>query len=247
MNITFFKQINKAVLLTAVFLISITVVSGCLNKKENGGGNTLVNQNETSNSIVGTTSNEKNIISTTSTSTVVATTTEVSISTTTASSSILVASGTEEINMGKWNIYRNDEYGYILNYPQEWSVSEVNYYEKDFDMYIKYVSFIDKDKKYFLRFSVNKKNENVNYGRTGIGAGDFKNPRQLAVGDIKIEENDLVYEGKIKEVFFSGGNSFYDASGFIASVEDNYEDNFEFDYSKVKIAEAIIKSLKFIK
>ncbi|MEA2064732.1 MAG: hypothetical protein U9O66_00335, partial [Patescibacteria group bacterium] len=71
------------------------------------------------------------------------------------------------------------------------------------------------------------------------------------VGVLNVEEIDiilknLVYENKIKEIFFSGRNDLYNLAGHFSSIENTYDENFYFDKTKLNIAKNIIKSFKFI-
>lgn len=173
-----------------------------------------------------------------------ATTTEVNNATSTEP--VVVATSTvENIDTKGWKTYKNIEYGYTLMYPKNWKVNDVNYYEKDFEIGIKYVAFTDNN--YYLVFLLNKVNENFNYGRTGISAGDFIKAGEIKVGGINVTINNLVYDGKTREIFFSGRNEFYNIAGYFSYLGDNYNANFNFNTDKFKIAQEVMKSLKFIK
>lgn len=162
--------------------------------------------------------------------------------TTTTTTTEPFASSTPELDTSEWLTYRNKEYGYTLLYPNNWAMKDVNYYENDLGIGVKYTSFVNND--YYLVFLLNKIDENFNYGRTGIGAGDFIKVKEFKAAGLDITINNLVYKGKTREIFFSGRNESYNISGYFSYLGDNYDDpNFNFNEDKFKIAEKIIKSL----
>jgi len=148
-----------------------------------------------------------------------------------------------EIDTSDWQTYRNKEYGYSLMYPKNWVVKDVNYYHEELKMNIKYVSFIGDN--YALTFLLGKIGDDSNSGRTGVGAGEFKDTEEFKVVDINITIKNLVYENKIREMFFSGKNETYNISGYFSYLGDAYNANFDFNTDKLKIAEKIIKSFVF--
>ncbi len=152
---------------------------------------------------------------------------------------------TEKVDTKNWLTYRNDEYEYEMKYPRDWTVNETKYYQDELEMWIKYISFKNGD--YRLIFLLNKIDERFNMGRTGIGAGDFENTGIWDIEGIEVKMKELIYENKTREIFFSGRNNLYNLSGYLSYLGNAYDNNFNFDKTKLKTAEVIIKSFKFIK
>jgi hypothetical protein len=102
-----------------------------------------------------------------------------------------------------WKTYTNNEIGYTLQYPSDWTISETNGKNEVTDMMTKYITVDTPDKKYFLYFGLKGKNDTFSISnRTGVGAGEEKNLGSITVLGKPTEIKGLYFEGKLREVFF---------------------------------------------
>lgn len=173
----------------------------------------------------------------------VATTTGEDLAVASSSNDIICSSSLNNMDIKDWLTYKNDEYGYTIKYPKNVKNSENKYYVKEFDLWQKYTVF--SDGKYFIVFQLNKRDESFGNGRSGVGAGDFEIYKTVCVNNFQVEIKKLVYENKIREIFFSGHNSVYTIDGYISYKDDSYDNSFVFDESWLSVIENMLESVKF--
>lgn len=149
-----------------------------------------------------------------------------------------------------WRTYRNEELKYEMKYPKDWTVKENNYLHS-WGKYIKNIQFFNPDEKYYLLFGIKQKNSDFELdGRTGIGAGDFiKSGRTIKINGIEVEIDNLVYEGKIKEVWYK----YFYMDDFVGKATFMFGSNADLNYDldmrgadEIEIAEKILESFKFM-
>lgn len=102
-----------------------------------------------------------------------------------------------------WKTYYNYEVGYMLHYPIDWTINEIDEWNEITDQAVKYVSIDTPDKKFFLYFGLKFKEDDFGISnRTGVGAGDLKDNGNFVVLGTNASVKNLVYKGKIQEIFF---------------------------------------------
>ncbi len=149
-----------------------------------------------------------------------------------------------------WQTYRNEDIKYEMKYPKDWTIKENNYLHP-FGEYIKNVQFFGPNEKYVLLFGIKQKDADFRLdGRTGIGAGDFvKDDRLIKISGVDVEIENLVYEEKIKEVWYK----YFYIDDFVGKATFSFENNINSDDNlnlkntkELQIAEKILESFKFI-
>ena len=149
-----------------------------------------------------------------------------------------------------WETYTNPKYAYTIKHPADWTVKHdfgpneilgYGYYESN---------VFEAPSGYALVFAVVPKNGDVvPVPRTGVGAGDFVDSSEtVMVGNTEAGTKNLVFEGKVKEIFI---NDFevdgYKGKAYISYFGDtDYKDLDMTGAEEVKIAEAILESFQFV-
>ena len=112
----------------------------------------------------------------------------------------------EEDAEGCWKDYQNQQVGYSLKYPCDWTLAETNEFNETLQMNVKHITIHTPDNKYFLYWGYKKSAEQgfANNDRTGVGAGDFvlKPDMAFSILGVNVTPKALVYQGKIKEYFY---------------------------------------------
>jgi len=129
------------------------------------------------------------------------------------------------IDTSGWKTYENEEYGYTLKYPTNWTYEDI-YLTEDplgaFPTPIKYSVFYSPEKKYHLVLGIKKAEDNGSiYYRTGIGAGEITDGPDAKIDDEYVNTWELIYEGKVKEIFFYSvetGLTYVDIKGYEVSA-----------------------------
>jgi hypothetical protein len=166
--------------------------------------------------------------------------------------------GTQATNeyAGCWNTYTNNEVGYTLKYPCDWTVKEINEFSETIGQNVKYITITTPDSKYFLHFGV-RKNGVTSFeitDRTGVGAGEFvQAPAEaVAIFGVNVIPEKLVFEGKTKEYFYNqptgtdatAGCKF--VAGFSYTAAADYATYDLTGSSYIATAKLILKSAKLL-
>jgi len=104
-----------------------------------------------------------------------------------------------------WKTYTNNDIGYTLKYPADWTYKETNQISEITQQLVKYVAFISPQKS-SLHLGLRKAGDDSfnTTDRTGIGAGEDKPIAEKAstfLGE-KITPKAHVWDGKVGEYFF---------------------------------------------
>jgi len=152
----------------------------------------------------------------------------------------------DQIDISDWLIYTNSRYDYTMKYHPDWTAEHeygpneilgTGYYEAN--------SFTSSTG-YALLFAVVPKGSDVApIPRTGVGAGDFADSDETVnIGGTEVGIKYLVFEGKIKEIFFNDfeieglwGRAYLSYFG-----EGNYANFDMVDAEEVEIAKTILSS-----
>ena len=133
--------------------------------------------------------------------------------------------GIEPTPLPESSSYTNKTYDFGFDYPQTWTLTEQDH------------SVVLQKDKYRLGINFRWQDEQVDqFGRTGIGAGDFIYSGKVSFIDQVIPVDVLSYEKKSKAVFY-GGTGLVEVNDlvFMIALED-----LETDYVDVDIPEEII-------
>jgi eight-cysteine-cluster-containing protein len=156
--------------------------------------------------------------------------------------------GGQEDETADWETYTNPRYGYIMKYPKDWQVKHdfgpneilgYGYYESN---------RFDAPSGYALLFAVVPKGSDIApIPRTGVGSGDFvdsETNETVNIGGTEVSIKYLVFEGKLKEIFFND----FEIEGLWGRAYLSYfgdEDYRNFDMTgaeEIEIAKAILES-----
>lgn len=149
-----------------------------------------------------------------------------------------------------WQTYTNRDIGYVLKYPQGWTLQETDTWTED-NRHVRYVT-IKNEENSASRVSLHwglARNGTFLYttDRTGIGAGEITEvSATMPVLGASIKKTKLVSEGKIKELFYAPQTS---PSGYIweASIapadQSNYGANDLTGVSQIDMMEAILSNI----
>ncbi|MFC1613347.1 hypothetical protein ACFL23_03375 [Patescibacteria group bacterium] len=178
----------------------------------------------------------------------------------TATSPPIRRASTDEINTSDWKTYRNDEFGYIMKYPENWEIVETDTYVEDFDWHVKNITFYSPNQKYSLLFGLKEKGSDIYFeGRSGFGAVDeIVVDKIININGIDIEILHSIYNDAVREVYYSKLNSnrdpyeYFQINNFIShatlTADNNYDNEFDFrNTEEIKVAEEILESVEFIK
>lgn len=161
------------------------------------------------------------------------------------------ASG-ENISEGEeyagWKTYYNYEVGYMLRYPSDWIIKETDEWNDLTDQAVKYVSIDTPDKKFFLYFGMKGKSDDFGISnRTGVGAGELKDVGNITILETNATIKNLVYGGKIQEIFFGALGSVNTKDGkysFSSSLSPH--DKSTGNFPDLDSAEKILQSIKIV-
>jgi len=152
-----------------------------------------------------------------------------------------------------WNTYINEEIGYQLRYPANWTIEEIDEYSELIGEDVKYITVNSPGGKYFLYWGIKHKNDDFYISnRTGIGAGDIKESGTTTILGTENNTVGLAYEGKIKEYFFTwngGGKSAdgnYQFNSSLGYSGSNYNSLDMKDLEEFEIAKKILESVEII-
>lgn len=105
-----------------------------------------------------------------------------------------------------WPTYTDPEYGWTMDYPCDWTYERIYEASGDevlFDYPIRYTIFKSPTNNYRLLVGIMQTgDEGTTINRTGVGAGDFVNQAAITVAGASVPVRYLVYQNKVKEVFF---------------------------------------------
>ena len=173
----------------------------------------------------------------------------------------------EDIDTSDWLTYRNEEYGYEMKYPKNWSFYVINIDDSFVKgRKIKNVIFLNSDKKYSLLFGLINKQEykdnevRIDGGRTGFPAvDDFKQNEYITIVNNKVAIIYLIYRNKVKEVYFSKSNPQYEPYEYfnineklVAHATFSLRESLDYEkyniagVKELTVAKEILKSLKII-
>ena len=136
---------------------------------------------------------------------------------------------TEAARSANWKTYINDEYKYEMKYPRDWSAKEISG-DHPSGKTFKIIEFSSSDRKYRLLFGLRSKNANTEITtRTGVGAGDLAIYKVVKIGNTDVQASQLVFEGKVKEIFYSNklGPGVTNLSGYEVVAEFGYVDSLD--------------------
>jgi eight-cysteine-cluster-containing protein len=155
-----------------------------------------------------------------------------------------------QIDTNSWQTYINPKYPYFMKYPTDWTVKHdfgpneilgYGYYESN---------VFEAPNGYALVFAVAPKNEDVMpVPRTGVGAGDFIDTDETVnIGGTEVGIKHLVFEGKVKEIFFDSFeiDTFKGKAYLSYFGSEDYKDSDMAGAGEVEIAKAILESFEFI-
>jgi hypothetical protein len=152
-----------------------------------------------------------------------------------------------------WNTYINEEIGYQLKYPTDWTIKETDEHSELIGEDVKYITVNSPGGKYFLYWGIKHKNDDFYISdRTGMGAGDIKKAGTVTILGTENEIKKLVYEGKVKEYFFTwsgGGKSAdgnYQFSASLGYSGSNYDSLNMEDVEEFETAKKILESVEII-
>ncbi len=147
-----------------------------------------------------------------------------------------------------WKIYYNYEIGYMLRYPSNWVLKETDEWNDLTDQAVKYVSIDAPDKKSFLYFGLKNKTDDFGISnRTGVGAGDIQDGGQIAVLGTNITIKNLVYKGKIQEIFFGAVGQVNTKDGkYVFSSSLSPHDTTTGNFPDLETASKILESARII-
>jgi len=158
--------------------------------------------------------------------------------------------GETEIDTSNWRTYRNEEYGFELKYPQDWTIQD-NYNQLPHDVIdqsyiLKSVNFIPPDGKNILIFGVRRKGEEGLFKfSTGRSVNDLVSSDAAKIGNLDVvacyyvsynyEFNDDGDAIPVK-AFFSGVS--YEGRTCPDQKEDNAISYGEYDiFAKIRVGE----------
>lgn len=104
-----------------------------------------------------------------------------------------------------WKIYINQEIGYSLKYPTDWTIKEISTHSEVIDKDVKYLQIFNPGEKYFLHFGLKKTSHTFAVtDRTGVGAGEMtqKPADSFKVLEITVIPEAHTWNSKIVEYFY---------------------------------------------
>jgi len=169
------------------------------------------------------------------------------------------------IDISDWQTYTNPKYPYTMKYPADWTAKHE--YGTNQDAYSMRVPSNSGGKKevsaeyyelnrfdassgYALLFAVVPKDSNVvPIPRTGVGAGDFVDANEtVSIGGTEVSIKYLVFEGKIKEIFFNDFemDEFWGRAYLSYFGDEDYRNLDMTGAEEVEIAKTILESFELV-
>lgn len=125
-----------------------------------------------------------------------------------------------------WELYSNQEYGFTLCYPPDWTIHRAEHH----DINGKIIDVIEVSKNEFtLSILYWDKLENIEIMESGIGSGELEELELLSFMGQEIQKSALIYEGKTKNVFYKGPDGFVSVNELVFilvlsyTMEGSYE------------------------
>lgn len=104
-----------------------------------------------------------------------------------------------------WLTYTNDDIGYWLKYPKDWTIKETDEISQFDGKRIKFIHLYSADQKYVLTFGLKKADDDSfrNFERTGVGGELIPIPEKATtILSTSIIPEKMVIENKTKEFFY---------------------------------------------
>lgn len=195
--------------------------------------NTAVNTNIATNMNAAVNTNATNQNSNTNTATNVNT----NANTNTATNTNTASSPYSSAGCPTWPTYTDVEYSWTARYPCNWTA--VRTYEASgedmFDYPTRYVVFKDPTNHYRLFVGIIREGDaGSTINRTGVGAGEFVNQTAIQVAGVSVPVRNLVYQNKVKEVFFYTSGAIDLGNYLLTSTFD--EEQVGLNYDTIQLA-----------
>ncbi|MFA6493262.1 MAG: hypothetical protein WCV58_03945 [Patescibacteria group bacterium] len=157
------------------------------------------------------------------------------------SSSILISpSPSPTTSSDDWLTYINNDIGYSLKYPKDWTVVEVDETSQLDGKKVKYVNLYSADKKYGLAFGIKKVGDDSfrPFERSGIGNGDMipVTSKPTTILETNFIPDALTSEDKIKEFFYRSSTNKEAESQCQCSFESYYGLVDSSDYNSINLS-----------
>ncbi|MFZ6036480.1 MAG: hypothetical protein ACOYUK_05065 [Patescibacteria group bacterium] len=140
---------------------------------------------------------------------------------------------TAETGCPVWPTYTDPEYGWTMNYPCDWTYERVYEASGDevlFDYPIRYTIFQSPTDHYRLLVGIMEDGgAGSTINRTGVGAGDWQDQAAIMVANTSVPVRELVYQNKVKEVFFYTAGPVTIGSYLLTATFDQDQDSIDYD------------------
>ncbi len=153
-----------------------------------------------------------------------------------------------------WKTYKNEEYGYEMKYPKNWSAKHESGYNEVLERYYEKNIFKDPTGKYILYFGIVPEDSNIRTPnlKTGVGFTQVGTDQTINIGGRAVKISNLIYEpkGTVQEVWFGPFeiNDFKGKAEF-GYLTDDFNYNEWFDMAgkpELEIAKKILSTFRFI-
>lgn len=168
-----------------------------------------------------------------------------------------------EIDIKDWQIYKNEKYGFTMQYPKDWSmkdrVADCSAIKGEPDKFYA-LDFFSPEGKFILSWDFRDKNDKLDpWCRTGIGSGGPQTEGKIEIAGVEIVKKYLVDQNKVQEVFYAAADVKAEelTGAFIIGplkimsnlyALDSYSAGFDFrNFAELKIADKILESFEFTK